>query len=284
MNPTIVTLKAFGDFVIACNASRRVQTTNGIDAPTVVAGEYVRSLASALGVDREIQFIGDDSWSDVPAAFDVRKRGVLSAMRSLQNLRHRLDALPSSMDFVFDHSGWRERFIGGKRFFQSLSLKSGNIYLAYDQLFESLGYGVLKVCPEVKHTSSRAIIIPGARMRHRQIPAPVLAELAAELRQRCINSSVVVLEGESIDLPAGIHVKKLPRNFGELVAVVKDSDLVISADSLPSHLSEFLDVPVFVSTPSPKPYWLPRSAYLTNGWATFAVIQPLRTWPNNNKF
>ena len=96
----------------AFTATRLV--TQAIDAPTVVAGEYVRSLASALGVDREIQFIGDDSWSDVPAAFDVRKRGVLSAMRSLQNLRHRLDALPSSMDFVFDHSGWRERFIGGK--------------------------------------------------------------------------------------------------------------------------------------------------------------------------
>lgn len=284
MNPTIVTLKAFGDFVIACNASRRIQTVNGMYAPKVVAGEHVRSLASALGVDREIQFIGDDSWSDVPAAFDVRKHGALSALRSLQNLRHRLDALPSSMDFVFDHSGWRERFIGGERFFQSLSLKSGNIYLAYDQLFESLGYGILKTCPEVKHAISRAIIIPGARIRHKQIPAPVLSELAAVLRQHCINTSVVVLEGESIDLPAGIHVKKLPRNFGELVAAVKDSDLVISADSLPSHLSEFLGVPVFVSTPSPKPYWLPRSAYLKNGWATFADIQPLRSWLNNNKF
>ena len=284
MNPTIVTLKAFGDFVIACNASRRVQVANGMYAPKVVAGEHVRGLASALGVDLTIQFIGDDNWSDVPAAFDVNKRGVLSAFRSLLNLRHRLDALPSSMDFVFDHSGFRERYIGGRRFFQSLPLNSGNIYLAYDQLFESLGYGVLKVYPEVKHTISRAIIIPGARMRYRQIPAPVLAEISAELRQRCINSSVVVLDGESIDLPAGIHVKKIPRNFGELVASIKDCDLVISADSLSSHLSELLEVPVFVSTPSPKPYWLPRSAYLKNGWATFADINPLRSWLNNNKF
>ena len=284
MNPTIVTLKAFGDFVIACSASRRVQSANGMGAPTVVAGEHVRSLASALGLDSKIQFIGDDSWSDVPAAFDVRKCGVLPALRSLQDLRHRLDALPSNMDFVFDHSGWRERFIGGKRFFQSLSLNSGNIYLAYEQLFESLGYGILKTSPEVNHAISRAIIIPGARMRHRQIPAPVLAELAAELRKRFVDTSLVVLEGESIDLPAGIDVKKIPRNFGELVAAVKNSDLVISADSLPSHLSEFLNVPVFVSTPSPNPYWLPRSAHQTNGWATFADIQPLRSWLNNNKF
>lgn len=282
MNPTIVTLKAFGDFVIACNASRRVQAANGMYAPTVVAGEHVRSLASALGVDKTIQFIGDDSWSDVPAAFDARKRGVLSVFRSLQNLRQRLDALPSNMDFVFDRSGWRERFLGGARSFQSLSLKSGNIYLAYDQFFESLGYGNFKVGPEVKHTISRAIIIPGSRLRHKQISGPVLSELAAELRKSGIKSSVVVLEGESIDLPAGIHVKKLPRNFGELVAAVSDSDFVISADSLPSHLSEFLGVPVFVSTPSPNPYWLPRSAFVTDGWATFAEIQPLRSWLSNH--
>lgn len=282
MNPTIVTLKAFGDFVIACNASKHIQTVNAMDAPKVVAGEHVRSLASALGVDRTIQFIGDDSWTDVPAAFDVRKRGVLSAIRSLKNLRNRIDALPANMELVFDHLGWRERFIGRGRLLQSLSGESGNIYLAYDRFFESLGYGILKTYPEVKHAVSRAIIIPGARMRYRQIPAPVLSELAAQLRQHSLDISVIVLEGELIDLPAGIHVKKLPRNFGELVAAVKECDLVISADSLPSHLSEFLGIPVFISTPSPKPYWLPRSAYLTNGWATFADIQPLRSWLNNN--
>lgn len=282
MNPTIVTLKAFGDFVIACSASRRVQSANGVLAPIVIAGEHIRSLALALNVDREIQFIGDDSWSDVPAAFDVRRCGVLSALRSLQNLRDLLNTQSSGMDLIFDHSGWRERFIAGRRFFHSLSLKSGNIYLAYDQLFESLGYEILRTSFEITHAISRVIIIPGARMRHKQIPTHVLLELAAELRQRCINTSVVVLEGESIDLPAGIHVKRVPRNFGELVAAVKNSDLVISADSLPGHLSEFLGIPVFVSTPSPNPYWLPQSAYLTNGWATFADIQPLRNWLNNN--
>lgn len=68
MNPAIITLKSFGDFVIACSASKRVQSSKCMNAPTVVAGEHVRNLASALGVDRAIQFIGDDSWSDFPAA------------------------------------------------------------------------------------------------------------------------------------------------------------------------------------------------------------------------
>ncbi len=278
MNITVITLKAFGDFVIACNATRRVQSITGMDVPGIVAGEHVRSLASAIGLDITVQFIGDSSWIDVPAAFDVRKRGVFSALRSLYDIRHRLDEIPSSNALVFDHLGWRERLVGGGRPLNSLPAESRNIYLAYDRFFESLGYETLNDGAERKHAINRAIIIPGARMGYKVIPAQVISNVAVELERRGINVSVVVLEGESIDLPGRVVAVRLPRSFDSLVAAIKASDLVISADSLPSHLSEFLNVPIFVSTSVPKPYWLPRSAYLTNGWATFADVRPLSTW------
>jgi ADP-heptose:LPS heptosyltransferase len=283
MNHLIVSLKAFGDFVIACSASRRVQSAMGKVTPTVVAGEHVRNLASALGVDRTIQFIGDDSWSDVPAAFDVRKRGVLSALRSLNNLHQQLDKLPTSMELVFDHLGWRELFIGRGRLLHSLPAESWNIYLAYDRIFELLGYDVLNDVLTARHMINSAVIIPGARMESRKIPPSVISKLAAELEKFSIKACVVVLEGESIDIPSGICVKKIPRSFDGLVATIKSTDLVISADSLPGHLSEFLGKPIFVLTPMPEhtKYWLPRSAYQTNGWATFSDIKPLRSWLDN---
>lgn len=278
MNKTIVTLKSFGDFVIACSAARRIQLEIGTNAPKVVAGVHVRSLASALELGTTVWFIGDESWTDVPAAFDVRKRGIRLALKSLLDLRHQINALPGSMELVIDNFGWRERLIGGKRPLQSLPSDSGNIYAAYDRFFESLGYMVLDTGSRKKHAVSSAIIIPGARMAHRIIPAPVISGIVGELEKRGIKTCVVLLEGESINLPAGINIKILPRSFYALIAAIKESELVISADSLPSHLSEFLEVPIFVSTPAPKPYWLPRSAYLENGWATFADIQPLRDW------
>ncbi len=280
INPPIslVSLKAFGDFVIACNASRRVQLEIGINAPKIVAGEHVRSLASALRLDAIVQFIGDVSWTDVPAAFDVRKRGVYSALRSLGDIRHLLDEIPSSHVLVFDNLGLRERFLGRGRLLKSLPAESGNIYIAYDRFFESLGYRVFDAGLKKTHSVRRAIIIPGARMGYRVIPSKVISDITFELEQRDIKTCVVVLKGESINLPVGIHVKIIPRSFDALIAAVQASELVISADSLPSHLSEFLDVPVFVSTPVPKPYWLPRSAYLENGWATFEDIKPLRDW------
>lgn len=281
MNQTIVTLKAFGDFVIACNASRRIQLEIGNNAPKIVAGEHVRSLASALGLDTTVRFIGDDSWTDVPAVFDVRKNGILLALKSLMDLRHQINELPASMELVFDNLGWRERFIGGGLLLQSLPVESGNIYIAYDHFFESLGYRVLDAGSKTKHKVSRAIIIPGARMVHKIIPASLIADIVVQLEENDIETCVVVLEGESINLPLGINVKRLPRSFEALIAAIQASELVISADSLPSHLSEFLDVPVFVSSPAPNPYWLPRSAYLENGWATFADIHPLQDWLNN---
>jgi hypothetical protein len=282
MKHVIVTLKAFGDFVIACNAIRRVQLTIGIDVPGIIAGEHVRSLASALGLDALVQFIGDKSWIDVPAAFDVRKRGIFSALMSLNDLHRRLGDFHSNNTLVFDNLGWREQFIGRGRVLESLPAESGNIYIAYDRFFESLGVRFLNTTLKTKLAVSRAIIIPGARMAHRKIPAPVIKRIVAELHQLDIKTCVVVLDGESINLLEGIHVKKIPRSFDALIAAVQASELVISADSLPSHLSEFLGVPVFVSTPLPKPYWLPRSAYLENGWATFEDIYPLRNWLSNH--
>ena len=278
MSLTIVTLKAFGDFVIASSALSRVQPMIGIDSPTVVACEHVRTLALALGLNKSIKFIGDECWTDVPAAYDIRKRGVFAALLSLNDLRNYVNSLPASMELVFDHLGWRERYIAGQRFPQALLAASGNIYIAYDNFFQSFGFNVLKCDPGVTHSICQAFIIPGARMAHRIIPAHVISALTSELRQRNITSSVVVLEGESIDIPTGVQVMKLPRSFQALVNVVKGGDLIISADSLPSHLSEFLGVPIFVLTPYPKPYWLPRSSFQTNGWATFANIQPFRTW------
>ena len=166
MTFSIVTLKAFGDFVIACGSARAVQA--GANRPQVVAGEYVRPLAAALGVESEVRFIGTQHgapWTDVPAVFDVRKRGLPAAVRSLFELRAILGQLPPAWNLVFDHAGPRERLLCSHHPFHSLSKETGNVYLAYRQFFTQQR---LTVTP---HTIARqfvpynALLVPGARMR-----------------------------------------------------------------------------------------------------------------------
>lgn len=281
MRASVVNLKAFGDFVIASGAIKRINLSDKLELPKIIVGEHVRSLASALKLEQSVHFIGDKTWKDVPAAFDVRKRGAYAAFKSIFEIRRLLKGSPAEAHLIFDKLGWRERFIGYGFQLHELSESDGNIYIAYDNFLQSLGFEV-----DVKfHCAGRidrAIIIPGARMSHRIIPAQVISAYVHELARRNIQSEVVVLEGETIDIPSNVNLRRIPREFGMLIEEISNSDLVISADSLPSHLSEYLHVPIFVSTPAPKPYWLPRSSYKTTGWATFSDIQPFHSWLEEN--
>lgn len=281
MRASVVNLKAFGDFVIASGAIKRINLSDKLELPKIIVGEHVRSLASALKLEQSVHFIGDKTWKDVPAAFDVRKRGAYAAFKSIFEIRRLLKSSPAEAHLIFDKLGWRERFIGYGFQLHELSESYGNIYIAYDNFLQSLGFEV-----DVKfHCSGRidrAIIIPGARMSHRIIPSQVISAYVHELARRNIQSEVVVLEGETIDIPSNVNLRRIPREFVMLIEEISNSDLVISADSLPSHLSEYLHVPIFVSTPAPKPYWLPRSSYKTTGWATFSDIQPFHSWLEEN--
>lgn len=281
MRASVVNLKAFGDFVIASSAINRIKLSDKLELPNIIVGEHVRSLASALKLEQSVHFIGDKTWNDVPAAFDVRKRGAYAAFKSIFEIRQLLKSSPAESHLIFDKLGWRERFIGYGFQLHELSESDGNIYIAYDQLLESFGFEV-DVGFHCAGRIDRAIIIPGARMSHRIIPAKVISAYVHELARRNIHSEVVLLEGETIDIPSHVNARRIPREFGILIDEISNSDLVISADSLPSHLSEYLHVPIFVSTPAPKPYWLPRSSYKTTGWATFSDIQPFHGWLKEN--
>ncbi len=279
MTFSIVTLKAFGDFVIACGSARAVQA--GANRPQVVAGEYVRPLAAALGVESEVRFIGTQHgapWTDVPAVFDVRKRGLPAAVRSLFELRAILGQLPPAWNLVFDHAGPRERLLCSHHPFHSLSKEMGNVYLAYRQFFTQQR---LTVTP---HTIARqfvpynALLVPGARMRHRVLPPAVIEQACHTLRERGCAVTVVLLEGEDIPLPEKIRPVRLPRSFQNLVAVMRESDLVITADSLPAHLGEYLQIPQFTFIPTPKDYMLPQFAYEAKGWTTFDQTPYFSRW------
>lgn len=278
---TLISLKAYGDFVIASGALKRVHPRPNLDLPRIVAGEHLRPLALALQIDEAISFIGDASWKDTPPIFDVRKRGVLEALQSFFEISHHLKTINFESNFVFDSLGWRERLIslGSRRC--SLPEGCGNIYIAYDNFFRQHGFEVEDIRIN-KRNIRRAVIVPGARHSHKIIPRDVISYFVTELGKRNIDVDVLDLTGETLEIPLGVNKVTIPRRFGDLVSEIKKNDLVISSDSLSGHLSEYLQIPVFVSTSSPNQYWLPKSAYFSNGCATFSRPQAFQGWLETN--
>lgn len=265
-------VKAFGDLVIAISALQRIGSRQNGSSPKIVASKHLYDLASALGAARDIHFLGDDTWRDVPAAFDVAKRGKVAAVRSLLELRWGLGRLGKAT-LLFDRLGWREHFIGGRHNLIGLSNSCENIYSAYEHKFFSLGYEsfTTELAKQVRF-APRAIIIPGSRITRKTIPANVISSLISILTDYGIQGTVIVLDGENFELPINARLAALPRNFDALVSTVRSSDIVISADSLSAHLGDYYGVPTFVATPTPNQYWLPPSCFINKNWALFSDI------------
>jgi hypothetical protein len=270
-------LKAYGDFVIALISIRRLRQDPRRPKPVVLAGRHLQSLAKALGVEPDVRFIGGD-WTDVPAAFDVGQRGKVAAIRSLFDLRRRLGILePSTL--LFDRIGLRETFIGARHARVGLPPHCENIYLAYERLFDRLGFLASPAPPaNIGGGLRRAVIVPGSRVDRKTLPSDVIAALHSQLTASAIDSQVLLLEQESVHVPAHVPSVTLPRRFEALIEALSEADLVISADSLAAHLAEFSALPSFVVSPLENPYWLPRSSYLSRAHATFDDLGPLAAW------
>jgi ADP-heptose:LPS heptosyltransferase len=273
---TLVTLKGFGDFVIALNA---INSVKAVPEFQLVAGKHVMALADDLGMTDQVIFIGGEDLKDVPAIYDIKKRGWFSGLKSLQQLHSLIGNFPHSSTLIFDKVGIRERIIGAGHELYQLP-ESSNIYLAYTQFFKEMGYERIAQKPRERDKNNQAIIVPGARVGKRVIPPGTIKQISQRLLNYDFEVKVIMIEGESYEIPHNVNLEIIPRKFSSLIDAINSADLVISADSLPAHLSEFLGAPVFIFTPIPNwsIYWLPKSAFNSKGMATFEDISNFDRW------
>ena len=270
----LVSLKSFGDFVIACNALRTLNLIFGSQQVSVLAGEHLYPLASALEAVSSIQFIA--SGPSVPAIFDLKRWGAWDGLMSLLELRRQFSALPKKDRLIFDRLGWREMCLAQGIPHAALP-EAPNIYLAYERVLLSAGF----MQPDRANPPRRvaqdcalgtAMIFPSSRISRKSVPSGVVRALYKNLTGKGVPCEVVILEAEDFDAPSGIPVRNIPRNFTSLIETIRSASMVFSADSLPAHLAEYYQVPAFVITPTPNAYWLPRSAFENRAWALFSEI------------
>jgi hypothetical protein len=261
-----VCLKSYGDFVIAAHALRGTRAN-------LVAGGHLHALATALGIEDRVHWLGSLMTIAVPAAFDVRQCGLTAAARSLMALRKAVAEVPDGT-LVFDRLHWRERFVSGAHAARALP-DADNIYLAYNRLVSATA---ATVPTDAAYGGVGALIIPGSRLLRKQLPVDVIARLYARLSGAGIAATVLLLDGEHFAPMGRLPVLRLPRSFVSLCNALRDAALVISADSLPAHLAEYLARPAFVLSPTPNTYWLPPRAFAQSAWSTFNDSRPFDAW------
>jgi hypothetical protein len=278
----VVSLKAFGDFVIQVRTIRAIQgVAADVASPRLLAGEHLRQLAKALGVEQQVTFVPSGT-SGFPAAFDFKRRGPLQGLISVLRLRSSLRQLPGDCGLIFDALGWRENFIAAS-YRRQAYVSAPNVYIACADTLRSLGFEIPRDPiaanpPNRARLQGLARIFPSSRKADKCIPAAVTARLVRQLGQAGLACEVIELAGEAVELTPDLPVRRLERNFGTLIEAVRGSDLVVSADSLPGHLADYFAVPAYIISPIENSYWLPLSCFIDDAWSLFQDEQSFALW------
>jgi ADP-heptose:LPS heptosyltransferase len=264
---SFVTLKAFGDYVIAYSCIRGCAKFS-----THVVGSHLRELAAAIDPEWRPIFLEHHEPS-VPAAFDVKKRGLIAAATSIFGLRKAISQLPEDNILVFDRWTWRERLLAGRRSATYLP-PADNIYLAYEQFITTHNlapFPALRPQPEARPLpGSKVRIFASSRVDKKKMPIQLCEQLINACADRGQEAELVVLENEYPALEATRLPKIiLPKSFTGMVDCIAESKRVISTDSLPAHIAEILGFRPVVVSPTDNSYWLPQSCFHTGAWSLF---------------
>jgi hypothetical protein len=268
-NLAVVTAKSFGDFVIAHSALHRVEA-GARDRIRLIACSHVSGLGAVLPEDVSVTFLALPE-DRVPALFDIRKRGIPRAVGSALWLRRALGKLARrpGESLVFEGLGVRERLIAGRWPLAAVPRRR-NIYETYAQFLTEQG---LPVKPAVTAGASGPVrsvgIFPESRLAAKTLDAATLWGIAAQVMQAGLEARVFLLEGDPSATPPMTQVVRVPRNFASLTQAIASVDCVVSADSLPAHLAEYIAKPVFVAAAFANEYWLPGGCFTHGRWGLF---------------
>ena len=257
----VVSVKAFGDLVIAVNCCERAQQQSGMQI-TLLIGQHLLPLYKALKTSLRCR-VALHADAGMPALFEIRKAGFAAAAKSAGALRRSIGdvGLPGNAMLLFDRRSLREAYITQHWPFEIIP-DAGNIYLAYDKWFGTRGTATTLADPR----TGSLRIFPGSRMLAKNLPLSLIVEISDFARLLGLTVELMLLDGERPDLEAsGLDHVIIPRDFGAMIDAVRGAGLVVSADSMPAHIAEMVGRSAFVFSPVSNRYWLPRTTYL-KGW------------------
>jgi hypothetical protein len=266
-------LKSYGDFIIACNYLR-FENNNDYK---LLCGNHLKSLSNAVGYEGSVVWIETGN-SGVPAFFDIRKSGFCAGMMSGLKLHNQINNCISVNDqLIFDKLGWRNNFLAGRMSTTQIATTDTNIYLDYERFLNfrtnNDNNKIIKKIPKIG-------IFPDSRMTVKKINNELVSEIYNQLIKIDCDPQLVYITTNSFN--SSLNFRCI-NGFDALVESIRNFDLIISADSLPAHLAEYFGLPVFVFSPIPNHYWLPKSAYVHNRFSLFNDKFKYLEWVSNMK-
>jgi len=238
----------------------------GLDSHVEIIGtENTKRIAELMGDSFNIKVV----FRDVPSFYNIRKDGVLSAIRDILIFR-RYVISHNIENLIFEKKDFRLPFLTwGLKVKVNYVQKKDNVYNDRKNLIEKI-FSIKLVLPTlpILLSPNHVLISTASRINKKNITYSQLDDLIFSLRKQ--NSKIFI---RLIDYSHNFESFKgvvdayhTDTSLIEVREMIIESDIFIGPDSLLVHLSYYLKKPFFIIYNIESPYFMPPRVLDSNNY------------------
>jgi ADP-heptose:LPS heptosyltransferase len=255
MKKAIVFLRSFGDFTIAISVLRKsASLQDHVFYASVHLEPLYKDLKAALpDIQLNIQFIDFGIRKKIFGYFTNKHSVELHSFMELMKLKKWLSGMKDEeLFFEQRRKQWViAPFLG--RTYPYIHQKSKNIY---DSYLAHFGVAPESLAFSTPHTNAihKILVLPESRKKSKSFQPIFIHELASSLTKQGFDVTTAFFKKIQ---PVPVGKLSTHDSFADLIGLIQSADLVITADSLPAHLSQLLHREHFVFYEGkPNPEWM----------------------------
>ena len=236
----ILALRSYGDYVILLNSIKHADVKVNVK---IVVSSHLKPLHEALvaNIPSNFEFVFKDFGikKGLMGFFTNRHFFSLNSIFEIFKLSNYIKSLKLNEEKVYlEHSARKfllNLFLGKKLYHL---YKNGNVYDVIGHFFGLESNDKTFQLSEV-HPKSKVLIFPDSRKKHKVINEATMEQLSLQLTSLKVDFKIAkfgALKNENSPLANQIVYS----DFKALVLLIRECDFVISSDSVPVHIAEFL--------------------------------------------
>ena len=239
----ILVLRSYGDYVIMLNSIKHASIKGNIK---LIVSNHLKPLHESLSTHfaNNFEFIFKDFGlkKGLLSFFTNRYFFSLNTIKELFNISKMVHQMEIKDKTIYVEHKARKTLpsILLRNQLQHIYTK-GNVYEAFAHFFTIDSTKLTFQLPDV-HRIRKVLIFPDSRKKHKIIDDNTMKCLTAELIEQKIDFKIAnfdPVKKNDIDPNKQISYK----NFNDLISLIKECDFIISSDSVPAHIAEFLEKP-----------------------------------------
>jgi ADP-heptose:LPS heptosyltransferase len=261
-------LLSFGDNLISLSLLARLRDKSSV---TIVGTALTERIAAFVpGLDIPIVVVSNQ----VPAFYDLRKRGPRAAVTEMLAVRRALTRLnPDGDGFVFEKRDWRRHLLVGATGRRSWApVPRHNVYEDRRDVLNAVFHDSieLEVAARLVEPPRTVTINPASRVAAKAISPRTLGSIITYLRQRSIDVCLIDPDQRHGELQHVVSDYHTNTTLEQAVAFVESCDLYIGADSLLVHVAYQRRTPALVLYNETNLYFAPPGVAEQGSYLEFA--------------